>query len=121
MRQRAALARALACEPQVLLADEPFGALDAQTREILQNELQRVWAESRQTFVFVTHNVREAVFLADRVLLMSAPPGTLLEEHRIHAPRPRRLEDVLLAKVVSDIHEHLIKEVDKVVAREMGG
>jgi len=121
MRQRAALARALACEPRVLLADEPFGALDAQTREILQNELQRVWAESRQTFVFVTHNVREAVFLADRVLLMSAPPGTLLEEHRIYAPRPRRLEDVLLAKVVSDIHEHLIKEVDKVVAREMGG
>jgi NitT/TauT family transport system ATP-binding protein len=121
MRQRAALARALACEPQVLLADEPFGSLDAQTREILQNEVQRVFVESSKTFVFVTHNVREAVILADRVLLMSAPPGTLLEEHRIHAPRPRHLEDVLLAKVVFDIHEHLIKEVDKVVAREIGG
>jgi sulfonate transport system ATP-binding protein len=120
MRQRAALARALASDPQVLLADEPFGALDAQTREILQYEVQRVWTESRKTFVFVTHNVREAVLLADRVLLMSAPPGTLIEEYRIHAPRPRRLEDVLLAKVVFDIHERLIEEVNKVVALEMG-
>jgi NitT/TauT family transport system ATP-binding protein len=120
MRQRAALARALACEPPVLLADEPFAALDAQTREILQDELQRVWSETRNTFVFVTHNVREAVFLADRVLLMSAPPGTLLEEQRIRAPRPRDFEDVLLSKVVVDIHEHLIKEVNKVVAREVG-
>jgi NitT/TauT family transport system ATP-binding protein len=75
--------------------------------------------ETGHTFVFVTHNVREAVFLADRVLLMSAPPGTFLEEQRIHAPRPRQLEDVLLAKVVSDIHDHLIGEVNKVVAREI--
>jgi NitT/TauT family transport system ATP-binding protein len=120
MRQRAALARALACDPDVLLADEPFAALDAQTREILQNELQDVWQETRKTFVFVTHNVREAVFLADRVLLMSAPPGTLMVEERITAPRPREFEDVLLSKVVVDIHEHLVKEVEKVVAREMG-
>jgi len=118
MRQRAALARALSCQPEVLLADEPFAALDAQTREILQGELQRVWTETRNTFVFVTHNVREAVFLADRVILMSAPPGTLMAEHRIEAPRPRQFEDVLLSKVVVDIHEHLLKEVDKVVARE---
>jgi NitT/TauT family transport system ATP-binding protein len=119
MRQRAALARALACEPQVLLADEPFAALDAQTREILQEELQRVWSETRNTFVFVTHNVREAVFLADRVLMMSAPPGRLVEEQRIEASRPRQFEDVLLSKVVVDIHEHLIKEVNEVVAREI--
>jgi NitT/TauT family transport system ATP-binding protein len=118
MRQRAALARALACRPQVLLADEPFAALDAQTREILQGELQRVWSETRNTFVFVTHNVREAVFLADRVILMSAPPGRLVAEHRIEAPRPREFEDVLLSKVVVDIHEHLLKEVEKVVAVE---
>lgn len=118
MRQRAALARALACRPQVLLADEPFAALDAQTREILQDELQRVWTETRNTFVFVTHNVREAVFLADRVVLMSAPPGTLVAEHRITAPRPRQFEDVLLSKVVVDIHDHLVREVQKVVARE---
>ena len=118
MRSRAALARSLACQPEVLLADEPFAALDAQTREILQRELQEVWSETRNTFVFVTHNVREAVFLADRVVLMSAPPGTLMAEHRITAPRPREFEDVLLSKVVVDIHDHLIKEVEKVVERE---
>ena len=120
MRQRAALARALACDPTVLLADEPFAALDAQTREILQGELQRVWSETRKTFVFVTHNVREAVFLADRVLLMSAPPGTLMDEQVIEVPRPRMFEDPLLANVLTDIHGHLIKEVEKVVAREIG-
>jgi NitT/TauT family transport system ATP-binding protein len=120
MRQRAALARALACDPDVLLADEPFGSLDAQARELLQDELQRVWAENRKTFVFVTHNVREAVFLADRVLLMSAPPGTLIQGQRIRTPRPRSYEDVLIAKVVADIHQHLVEEVGKVVAREIG-
>jgi NitT/TauT family transport system ATP-binding protein len=118
MRQRAALARALACQPQVLLADEPFGALDAQARELLQRELQSVWQETRNTFLFVTHNVREAVFLADRVVLMSARPGRLLTEHRISTPRPRDLGDALLAKVVDDIHEQLLGEVDRVVASE---
>jgi NitT/TauT family transport system ATP-binding protein len=118
MRSRAALARALACRPEVLLADEPFAALDAQTREILQHELQGVWSEVRNTFIFVTHNVREAVFLADRVVLMSAPPGSFVAEHRITAPRPREFEDVLLNKVVVDIHDHLLKEVEKVVQRE---
>ncbi|HZD79122.1 MAG TPA: ABC transporter ATP-binding protein [Actinomycetota bacterium] len=120
MRQRAAIARALSCQPEVLLADEPFAALDAQTREILQGELQEVWSETRNTFLFVTHNVREAVFLADRVILMSAPPGTLVTEHRIEAPRPRDFEDILLSKVVVDIHAHLSREVEKVVAREVG-
>jgi NitT/TauT family transport system ATP-binding protein len=123
MRQRAALARALAADPDVFLADEPFGALDAQARELLQNEVQRVWmrAEGAKTFLFVTHNVREAVVLADRVLVMSAAPGRLLEEFRIHAPRPRDLDDVLVARVVSEIHALLMREVDKGVAREMGG
>ena len=115
MRQRAALARALACDPDVLLGDEPFGALDAQARELLQNEVQRVWVESRgqKTFVFVTHNVREAALLADRVLVMSAAPGTLLEEQRIYAPRPRDLDDALVSRVVSEIHEVLMREVGK--------
>jgi NitT/TauT family transport system ATP-binding protein len=120
MRQRAALARALACHPEVLLADEPFGALDAQTRELLQHELQDVWAETNTTFVFVTHNVREAALLSDRVLLMSAGPGTFLEEYRIRVPRPRQLEDALLSRVVVDIHDRLHEEVSKVVARETG-
>jgi NitT/TauT family transport system ATP-binding protein len=115
MRQRAALARALACDPDVLLGDEPFGALDAQARELLQNEVQRVWVESqgRKTFAFVTHNVREAALLADRVLVMTAAPGRLLEEVRIHAPRPRNLDDALVARVVSEIHEVLMREVNK--------
>jgi NitT/TauT family transport system ATP-binding protein len=115
MRQRAALARALACDPDVLLGDEPFGALDAQARELLQNEVQRVWVESegRKTFVFVTHNVREAALLADRVLVMTAAPGRLLEEVRIHAPRPRDLDDALVSRVVSEIHEVLMSEVSK--------
>ena len=120
MRQRAALARALACRPDVLLADEPFGPLDAQAREALQGEVQRVWAETGTTFVFVTHNVREAALLADRVLLMSAAPGRLLEEYRIWAPRPRSLENPLLSRVVADIHDQLELEVRKVVARETG-
>jgi NitT/TauT family transport system ATP-binding protein len=120
MRQRAAIARALACQPGVLLADEPFGSLDAQSREILQRELQSVWLETRNTFVFVTHNVREAVFLADRVFLMSARPGTLVAEHRISSPRPRELDDALLAKVVGDVHDHLLKEVGRVGPVEGG-
>jgi len=122
MRQRVALARALAADPDVLLGDEPFGALDAQARELLQREVQRAWVESenRKTFLFVTHNVREATLLADRVLVMSAAPGRLLEEFRIHAPRPRDLDDVLIARVVSEIHALLMQEVDASVAREMG-
>jgi len=113
MRQRVALARALACEPDVLLADEPFGSLDAQSREILQKETQLVWTELANTFVFVTHNVREAAFLADRVIVMSARPGRPIAEYRITTPRPRSFEDVLVANVVLDIHEHLSKEVER--------
>jgi len=122
MRQRAAIARALAADPDVLLADGPFAQLDAQARELLQEEVQRFWvgSQGRKTFVFVTHNVREAALLADRVLIMSAAPGTLLEEVRIHTPRPRALDDVLISRVVSEIHELLMREVNKDVARQMG-
>jgi NitT/TauT family transport system ATP-binding protein len=115
MRQRAQLARALASDPDVLLGDEPFGALDAQARELLQDEVQRVWLDrgGRKTFVFATHNVREAALLADRVLVMSAAPGRFVEEVRITAPRPRRLDDVLVARVVSEAHELLMHEVSR--------
>ena len=116
MRQRAQLARALACDPDVVLGDEPFGQLDAQARELLQNEIQRVWEEREgrpKTYLFVTHNVREAALLADRVLVLSAAPGHLLEEVRISAPRPRQLDDVLVARVVTEVHELLMREVDK--------
>ena len=95
--------------------DEPFGALDALARERLQDIVQRVRVEraGRTTFVFATHNVREAVLLADRVLVMSAAPGTLLEEFRIDAHRPRTLDDVLIARVVSEIHDLLIGQVEE--------
>lgn len=120
MRQRTALARAMAADPEVLLGDEPFAQLDAQARELLQDEVQRAWvaSEGRKTFLFVTHNVREAVLLADRVLVMSAQPGRLLEEFRIHAPRPRQLDDALVSRVVSEIHGLLMREVSAGVARE---
>jgi NitT/TauT family transport system ATP-binding protein len=122
MRQRAALARALAADPEVLLGDEPFGQLDAQARELLQDEVQRAWvaSEGHKTFVFVTHNVREAALLADRVLVMSAGPGRLIEEFRIHAPRPRQLDDALVSRVVIEIHDLLMQEVNADVARAMG-
>jgi sulfonate transport system ATP-binding protein len=115
MRQRAALARALACDPLILLGDEPFGALDALARERLQDIVQRERVEraGRTTFMFATHNVREAVLLADRVLVLSAAPGTLLEEFRIDAHRPRTLDDVLIARVVSEVHDLLIGQVEE--------
>ena len=104
MKQRVAIARALAVDPAVLLLDEPFGALDAMTRDMLHGELQEVWQSTGKTFVFVTHNVREAVALGDRVLVMSPRPGRVVAEHRIALSHPRRVEDervIELAQVVS--------------------
>jgi len=93
MKQRVALARALALEPRILLMDEPFAALDAQTRDRLHDELQEIWATTGKTILFVTHNVREALVLGDRVLLFSARPGRIRHEYRCSLPRPRRIED----------------------------
>jgi NitT/TauT family transport system ATP-binding protein len=92
MKQRAALARVLAFDPKVLLMDEPFGALDAQTRETMQEELTRLWERTGKTIVFVTHDIEEAVFLGDRVVVLSARPGRIREDIRIDLPRPRTLE-----------------------------
>jgi len=91
MRQRVNLARALAIDPEILLMDEPFSALDAQTREIMQTELMRIWEEGRKTVLFVTHQIDEAVFLSDRVLVFARRPGRLLENVVIKLPRPRAL------------------------------
>jgi NitT/TauT family transport system ATP-binding protein len=92
MKQRVALARVLAFNPKVLLMDEPFGALDAQTRETMQEEVTRIWERTRKTIVFVTHDIEEAVFLGDRVIVLSARPGRIREDIRIGLPRPRTLE-----------------------------
>ena len=91
MRQRVNLARALAIDPQILLMDEPFSSLDAQTREIMQTELMRIWEEGRKTVLFVTHQIDEAVFLSDRVLVFARRPGRLLESVVIELLRPRAL------------------------------
>ena len=92
MKQRVALARVLAFNPKVLLMDEPFGALDAQTRETMQEEVTRLWESTGKTIVFVTHDIEEAVFLGDRVVVLSARPGRIREEVSIALPRPRGLE-----------------------------
>jgi len=91
MRQRVNLARALAIDPQVLLMDEPFAALDAQTREIMQRELLKVWSNEQKTVLFITHQIDEAIYLADRVLVFSHRPGRIAADIRIPFPRPRDL------------------------------
>jgi NitT/TauT family transport system ATP-binding protein len=91
MQQRVAIARTLALRPSVILMDEPFGALDAQTRSEMQQLLLRVWDETASTILFVTHDVEEAIFLADRIFIMSAHPGTIVEDVQVPFDRPRDL------------------------------
>src|SRR5918999_1752845 len=103
MKQRVALARALAPDPRVLLMDEPLAALDSLTREQLYGDIQRIWATRRKTIVLVTHNVREAVCLGDRVILLSPHPGRIREEFAIPLPRPRDINSIELAGYSSRI------------------
>jgi NitT/TauT family transport system ATP-binding protein len=118
MRQRVALARALSTEPDVLLMDEPFAALDAQTRDLLHDELERIWAETGRTIVFVTHNVREAVRLGDRVVLLTYRPGRVKKEFLVDLPRPRQLEEVEVAHAARQILDELREEINKSLEAE---
>jgi NitT/TauT family transport system ATP-binding protein len=111
MRQRVALARALAQERPILLMDEPFGALDAITRDLLHDELERIWSETRLTVLFVTHNVREAIRLADRVVLLSSRPGRVAATFEITMARPRRIDAPVVAELAAGITDRLREEV----------
>jgi len=98
MKQKVAIARALANDPLLLLMDEPFSALDAQTRMLMQYELSRIWEETQKSFLYITHNIQEAVFLGDRVVVLSRRPGRILDIVKIDLPRPRR-EDLMTEKL----------------------
>jgi NitT/TauT family transport system ATP-binding protein len=113
MKQRVALARSLALRPKILLMDEPFAALDAQTRDMLHDELERIWKETAPTIVFVTHNVREAVRLGDRVLLMSFRPGRIKSQFQVNLQRPRHVEDSDVAYLSKEILGQLREEIDR--------
>lgn len=111
MRQRVALARALAQDSRLLLMDEPFAALDAITRDVLHDELTRIWRETDVSVLFVTHNVREAVRLAERVVLLSSRPGRVAHEWAVDIPQPRRIEDAAVAELSVEITEELRGEI----------
>lgn len=122
MKQRDAIARALALDPEVLLMDEPFGALDAQTRRIMQEELLRIWEETHKTILFVTHSIEEAVFLSDRVMIITARPGQLKQQVQIDLPRPRDFDalrnDPRFTELCSMMWASIKEEVQKNIESE---
>jgi len=111
MRQRVALARTLGQDSDVLLMDEPFGALDAMTRDVLHDELERICRERQLTVLFVTHNVREAARLADRIVLLSSRPGRVVAEFPVDIPHPRRIDSPAVATLAATITDRLREEV----------
>jgi NitT/TauT family transport system ATP-binding protein len=117
MRKRVAIATCLAYRPRVLLMDEPFSALDAQTRNLMENDLLQLWEETKQTVVFVTHDLEEAIGLSDRVVTMTASPGTVLSEHPVDLPRPRDLLEVRFRSEFTKLHEQLWHGLREQVAR----
>ncbi len=119
MQQRVAIARALAMNPRVLLMDEPFGALDEQTRMRLHDELESIWLETKKTILFVTHSIQEAVKLSDRIIVMGTHPGTVLKDIQVNIERPREKHIQEIAQYEQMIMELLKTEIDKVAEEEM--
>jgi NitT/TauT family transport system ATP-binding protein len=113
MRQRVSLARAFAQEADILCMDEPFGALDAMTRDLLHDELERIWRETGVTVIFVTHDVREAVRLGDRIVLLSSRPGRVAEIFDVDIERPRRIDSARVAELATTVTARLREEVGR--------
>ncbi|WP_077324999.1 ABC transporter ATP-binding protein [Virgibacillus siamensis] len=119
MQQRVAIARALAMDPKVLLMDEPFAALDEQTRHILHDELIQIWQQTKKTILFVTHSIQEAVKLSDRVIVMGTLPGRVIADINVDIPRPRKREDHQVIEIEKKVMHLLEGEIDKVLKEEL--
>ena len=118
MKQRVAIARALAYEPEILLLDEPFGALDVQTKNYMIRDLQNLWVQANKTIVMVTHSVKEAAFMGDRVLVFGARPSSIVADVRIDLPHPREENDPILRRYQDQVTEVLSAEVDRSMSLE---
>lgn len=119
MQQRVAIARALAMNPETLLMDEPFGALDEQTRSRLHTQLENIWTETKKTILFVTHSISESIKLSDRIIVMGTKPGTILQDITVDLPRPREQYKKEMLQIEDHIMSYLKKEIDKVVREEL--
>ncbi|GGJ87639.1 nitrate/sulfonate/bicarbonate ABC transporter ATP-binding protein [Lentibacillus kapialis] len=117
MQQRVAIARALAMDSGLLLMDEPFGALDEQTRQVLQDEVENIWMNTQKTIVFVTHSIREAIKLSDRVIIMSARPGTIISDFKVDLERPRQKQG--MAALEENVMAILKTEIENVMEEEL--
>jgi NitT/TauT family transport system ATP-binding protein len=119
MQQRVAIARALAMNPDTLLMDEPFGALDEQTRARLHGQLETIWTETKKTILFVTHSISESIKLSDRIIVMGTKPGTILQDIKVGLPRPREQYKKEMLEIEEHIMGYLKREIDKVVSEEL--
>jgi len=118
MKQRVALARALALDSKILLMDEPFASLDKQTKNKLRDDIQEIWMRSGKTVIFITHSIEEAVFFADRIVMLSANPGRIVNEFKINLPRPRHIEEPDFIQLRSELLRQIRKEVEKSASKE---